>query len=344
MGTCLQQGKVWMGDVKMLDRDRRVRDIFLRAYAVKDAEGTVTALVGVHTDVTEKLRLEEMMIQSEKMLSVGGLAAGMAHEINNPLAGMMQSANVITGRLSGDMEHNRTAAAQAGTSMDAIREYMALRDIPRLLEMIKDSGAHAAEIVTNMLSFARKSDANFVSSDLAALINQTVDLAASDYNLKKKYDFRAIEIIREFQAGMPKVTCEPSKIRQVILNILRNGAEAMQTTPARDSGSEQPKFVLRLRYEKDHDMARIEISDNGPGMDSETCKRAFEPFFTTKSVDTGTGLGLSVSYFIVKENHRGELHVESTPGKGTTFIIRLPVTHDPTLDRQVLSTVPPLRP
>ncbi|MCP5047672.1 MAG: hypothetical protein GY940_10905 [bacterium] len=127
---------------------------------------------------------------------------------------------------------------------------------------------------------------------------------------------------------MPKVWCESTKIQQVLLNLLKNGAEAMneKLTNERSTGSgefhDNPRFILRVAPE--NNMARIEVEDNGPGMDETIRKRIFEPFFTTKDVGRGTGLGLSVSYFIITENHGGTMTVESSPGKGATFIIRVP--------------------
>ena len=122
------------------------------------------------------------------------------------------------------------------------------------------------------------------------------------------------------------IACEGNKIQQVLLNILRNGAEAM-AADLRKGGDDakQPRFTLRLAHEQEANRLRIEIEDNGPGMDEATSKRVFEPFFTTKPTDQGTGLGLSVSYFIVTENHGGEMSLDSAPGEGTKFIIRLPV-------------------
>jgi len=119
---------------------------------------------------------------------------------------------------------------------------------------------------------------------------------------------------------MPQVKCEASKIQQVIFNILKNGAQVMSESVEK---KKEPRFTLRLMPEED--MARIEIEDNGPGMDEATRKRVFEPFYTTKPVGAGTGLGLSVSYFIITENHGGTMEVESEPGKGAKFIIRLPL-------------------
>ena len=159
---------------------------------------------------------------------------------------------------------------------------------------------------------------------MAELLDQSVNLAGSDYDLKKNYDFRQIEIVREYEADVPSVPCESSKIQQVLLNILRNGAEAMQEVMDKDNRI-NPCFVLRLKHEKEAGWIRIEIEDNGPGMEESIRKRIFEPFFTTKPTDQGTGLGLSVSYFIITETHEGEMSVNSAPGKGTTFIIRLPI-------------------
>ncbi len=279
-------------------------------------------------DMTEQVRLQEMMMQSEKMLSVGGLAAGMAHEINNPLAGMMQTADNMSNRLTDvKLPSNLRAAQAADISMEAIRAFMQSRGIIRMLATINDSGRRVAEIVDNMLSFARKSDARVTSHDIATLIDKTLQLAATDYDLKKHYDFKRIEIKKEYEDNLPLVPFEGAKIQQVFLNILRNGAQAMYNNDEYGMVNAEGKkacFILRLAHEKTADMVRIEIEDNGPGMDEETCKRVFEPFFTTKPVGEGTGLGLSVSYFIITENHGGTMNVSSEPGNGATFIIRLP--------------------
>lgn len=282
-------------------------------------EGAVIRL----DDVTEKVRLEEIMVQSEKMLSVGGLAAGMAHEINNPLAGMLQTAGVMESRLSMDSKLNANirAAEQAGTSMEAIQAFMESRGIFRMIDTINQSGRRVADIVDNMLSFARKQEAQMSLNKLEHLLDKTLDLAATDYNLKKEYDFKLIRITREYQlGGTPMVPCESSKIQQVLLNIFRNGAYAMQ-----EFGQKEPEFIIRTWFETKKNLVCIEIRDNGPGMDEKTRKRIFEPFYTTKPVGLGTGLGLSVSYFIIKENHHGDIRVESSPGRGSAFIICLPV-------------------
>ncbi|MCM2283503.1 MAG: cache domain-containing protein [Desulfobacula sp.] len=273
-------------------------------------------------DVTEKIRLEEVLVQNEKILSVGGLAAGMAHEINNPLAGVIQNAAVLSNRLmDARIPANITAAEKAGTTMKSISEFMLSRNIPSMIRAITESASRMAAIVENMLSFARKSDSSFSTQDPVTLLEKTLALASTDYNLKKQYDFKSITINKEYEANLPLVSCESSKIQQVLLNILANGAHAL----LENKTGAKPVFTLRLKAETSPPMLRIEIEDNGPGMTEEIRKRVFEPFFTTKPVGTGTGLGLSVSYFIITENHGGTMDVVSEPGKGTTFIIRLPL-------------------
>ncbi len=292
-------------------------DVTIYPLISNGVEGAVIRL----DDVTDKVRLEGMMVQSEKMLSVGGLAAGMAHEINNPLAGMMQTANVLHSRLTEkDMPANQKAAQAAGINMDDLYRYMESRGMLRMIKAINDSGHRIEEIVDNMLSFARKTDVVISSHNLAELMDRTLDLAATDYDLKKQYDFKTIKLVKEYADNLPSVPCEGSPVQQVFLNILRNGAQAMQ-----DAKIEGAQFTLQSWLDADKNRVCISIEDNGPGMDDETRKRIYEPFFTTKPVGEGTGLGLSVSYFIICENHGGELEVETSPGNGCRFIISLPM-------------------
>jgi signal transduction histidine kinase len=245
----------------------------------------------------------------------------MAHEINNPLAGMLQSANVMKSRLEDlDMQANLRAAHELGISMKNIKLFMEKRGIFRMIDAIQESGVRAAEIVSSMLSFARKSEANISSHRPTELMDKILELAATDYDLKKQYDFKSMKIIKEYADNLPLLPCEGAKIQQVLLNILRNGAQAMG-----EANIHSPQFIIRIYAEAAHKMVCIEIEDNGPGMDEETRSKVFDPFFTTKPVGVGTGLGLSVSYFIITESHKGTMDVISEPGKGATFIIRLPI-------------------
>lgn len=271
-------------------------------------------------DVTERVRLEEMMVQSEKMLTVGGLAAGMAHEINNPLAVILGNAQIIAARLSPDLPRNRTAAEDLGLSMEVMGAYLEKRAIMKMLASISESGARAAKIVENMLSFSRFSATRPTPVSIQNLLDKTAELAASDYDLKKKYYFKDIEVERRYDPETPLIQCDPGKLQQVFLNILKNGAHAMSEKTYQTGG---PKFIFRVRPVDG--LIRVEIEDNGAGMVERVRKRIFEPFFTTKEVGVGTGLGLSVSYFIIVESLGGALRAESEPGRGSVFIIDLPL-------------------
>ena len=274
-------------------------------------------------DITEQVMMQEAVIHSEKMESVGALAVGMAHEINNPLAGILQSAQVILNRLSLDTPPNRQAASSAGTDMAAINAYMEKRNIIMLFSNIISAGKRASGIVKDMLSFIRKESGSFVPWSMNRLLDETINLARADYNLKKKYDFKKIGIVREYQHDLPEILCEGSKIQQVFFNLFKNGAYAMH-----EIQSEGYKPEFRIQTALRNGMVKIEIEDNGPGMDEATRKRIFEPFFTTKPVGRGTGLGLSVSYFIITEIHKGKMSVESAHGRGARFIIQIPVNSD----------------
>ncbi|MCP4150161.1 MAG: PAS domain S-box protein [bacterium] len=292
----------------------------IKASPLFDDGGQIKGSFAMIADITEQVRLQEMMIQSEKMLSVGGLAAGMAHEINNPLAGILQNMQVMKNRIKPEMAKNRRVAEECGVSVEGVRAYMEKRELLTMMNSVEESGRRASKIVENMLRFSRKSDMQFAFHDIAELLDKTLELASNDYDLKKKYDFRHISIVREYDDSLPGIQCEASEIQQVFLNLLKNGAQAMvESRP----GNKSNCFFLRVK--KRNHMAHIEIEDNGPGMDEATRKRIFEPFFTTKDVGVGTGLGLSVSYFIITENHGGTMTVESAPQKGAKFIIRLPM-------------------
>lgn len=289
-------------------------DVMVYPLIADSASGAVIRV----DDVTARVRIESMMVQTEKMLSVGGLAAGMAHEINNPLGAILQGSQNILRRITPDMPQNRTAAEAIGIDLDRLNTYLEQRRVLHFLEGIREAGARAAKIVADMLSFSRRSESRFVPVDLEELLETVLRLAASDYDLKKKYDFKRIAIRRHYDPALRIVYCDKTEIEQVILNLLKNAAQAMA-----EEGIPAPSITLHTCREPHY--ALIEVIDNGPGMDEKTLKRVFEPFFTTKEVGSGTGLGLSVSYFIVTEQHRGRLSVTSRPGQGACFSIRLPL-------------------
>lgn len=284
------------------------------------------------TDITNRKKYSNMIVQSEKMLSLGGLSAGMAHEINNPLAGMMQNAQAISNRLMSDSKANIEAASAAGTDLDSIRKFLIERKILNQLQRIREAGIRAADIVKSMLDFSHKGSVRS-SQNISKLMDKTINLASQDYDLKKKFDFRDIKIIRNYEENLPLIICDSSKIQQVFFNILKNGAQAM--THSTSSGtthsilkqdqhdSEKPYFTILIKQEQER--LKIEISNTGSGISKEIQNRIFDPFFTTKPEGIGTGLGLSVSYFIITEIHNGEMLVESDGENWVKFIIFLPI-------------------
>jgi signal transduction histidine kinase len=275
-------------------------------------------------DITQRLSLEDMMVQSEKMLSVGGLAAGMAHEINNPLGAILHNVQNIRRRLSSDLPRNIEQAEQTGIDLDVVNHYLQAREIPQLLDGIQQAGARAAKIVTHMLSFSRRSNRQMSPCDLSALIDQALDIASNDFDLAIGFDFKGQAIIRQFDPQLGPVPGIPNELEQVLLNLLKNAAQAIHQ---RTDKSQPGRIILRTRLNPP--WAEIQIEDNGIGMPEPVRKRIFEPFFTTKEVGQGTGLGLSVSYFIITNNHKGQMEVHSTQGQGTCFTLRLPLTGNP---------------
>lgn len=295
---------------------RRIWNLILYPLLGEETTGAVLRA----DDVTEQARMEDMMLQTEKMLSVGGLAAGMAHELNNPLGGILQGLQNIQRRLSNSLDKNVEVAQELGVELAIINTYLERRGITDIFQNMVHAGEHAADIVRNMLQFARKADAELQPEQLDTLIDRALELASVDYDLKKKYDFRQIEIIRDYDPAITQVMCIASEIQQVLLNLFRNAAQALNIEkPEHDRA---PRITVRTMLQ--NEMACIEVEDNGPGMDEETLSHVFEPFFTTRPVGEGTGLGLSVSYFIITEEHKGRMTVDSQPGQGTTFTFCLP--------------------
>lgn len=273
-------------------------------------------------DITEHLNLQELMVQSEKMLSVGGLAAGMAHEINNPLGAILHNVQNIRRRLSVDLTKNQQIASQNNISLKAMNDYLEQREIPHLLDGIYQAGSRASKIVTHMLSFSRRSKRELEPTNLAALIHQTLDIAKTDFHLSDAGDFKDITITLDLDEQLEDVYVVGNEFEQVLLNLLKNAAQAIFMRPnATDKG------LIQIRLYAESTFAVIEIEDNGLGMTDITAKRIFEPFFTTKEVGKGTGLGLFVSYFIITNNHKGDLSLTSTLGKGSCFTIRLPLNN-----------------
>ncbi|MFP4032465.1 MAG: ABC transporter substrate-binding protein [Desulfococcaceae bacterium] len=272
-------------------------------------------------DTTERVRMDETMIQSEKMLSVGGLAAGMAHEINNPLGTIVTNAGLVWSRLAGELPVNRGAAEECGLDWEALGRYLERRKVRDRLDGILEAGRRAGEIVENMLRFSRKSEVFRTALSLPLLVERTIALARNDGKIKRALKSGSVEIVRDFDPELPRVPGVATEIQQVLFNLLTNAFYSLEN---RDPAPNPGRIELRLRQRES--WAVIEVIDNGPGMAEAVRRRVFEPFFTTKGPGEGTGLGLSVSYFIVTENHGGKMEAHSVPGRGATFSIELPLT------------------
>ncbi|MBN1582513.1 MAG: PAS domain S-box protein [Anaerolineae bacterium] len=298
-----------------------------------EANGIEGAVLRID-DVTRRVQLEEMMLQSAKMASIGGLAAGVAHEINNPLGAMMQSAQVLQMAFDIQRPHTRERLLQCGIDPDNLARYLQERNLVEYLDGIRNVGARAAKIVSDLLSFSRKSSSDIAPRNLNELVEQTIALAATDYDLKKKYDFRDIEIVREFAPNLPQIVCDGQQIQQVVLNLVRNAAQAMtggepsnRRVGEPDSMSEwRPRLLVRTSLDSDNSVVRLEVKDNGPGIPEAMRPRLFEPFFTSKDVGEGTGLGLWLCWSIVVERHKGRLRFEPISKGGSCFVVELPTS------------------
>jgi two-component system NtrC family sensor kinase len=245
---------------------------------------------------------QSQLLQSEKMASIGQLAAGVAHEINNPIAFVRANLHSLDG-YSRDM-----LAALDGLDGDAARSVDAqfLReDIPALLAESIEGVTRVEKIVKDLKEFSHLDEADWQKVDLHQGIDSTLNVAA--HELKYKAD-----VVREY-GDLPAVECLPFQINQVLLNVLVNAAQAIEG-----------RGRITITTGRDGDDVWIRIADTGKGIEPAHRKRIFEPFFTTKPVGVGTGLGLSVSYSIVRR-HGGSIDVESEVGVGTAFTIRLPV-------------------
>jgi two-component system, NtrC family, sensor kinase len=233
-------------------------------------------------DVTQRDRMEEQMTQTEKLTSLGLLAAGVAHEVNTPLAVISNYIQMLAKQMpEGDPRQS-------------------------LIEKIVKQTFRASEIVNNLLNFSRTGAAEAADVDVNRVVEETLSLVAHPMKTAR------IQIVQELSESLPTVRGSANKLQQVFLNLFLNARDAM---PAGG--------LLEVRTAAHNGSVEIEIADTGAGIAREDINRIFDPFFTTKPNGRGTGLGLSVSYGIIKE-HAGKIDVRSTPGKGTSFHVEFP--------------------
>ncbi len=269
-------------------------------------------------DVTEQVKNEAGLAQVEKLASVGASIAGVAHEINNPLATVLLNTQNILRRIDPTMASNLQTADQLEVDLNKQYQYLEQREIIKFISGIHEAGQRASSIVKNMLKFTRRSTADMEKHNIVAIINDALELCANDISIQEHIDFKELQLETKFETQDLEIECYPLEIQQVVLNLVRNAVQALN--PVQES--KQVKISL---YKHGDNKVALEISDTGHGMNSEVVEQIFQPFFTTKPVGQGTGLGLSVCRNIIVQKHHGNMEVLSTPGQGTTFVITLPI-------------------
>jgi len=241
--------------------------------------------LGIIRDITERKKMQDSMIMTDRLASIGELASGMAHELNNPLTAVIGFADII-------LEED---------DINTIKEDIAL---------LNHEAKRMAEVTKNMLTFARKHPAIKTQLNINDVVSKVMEIRAYEHRLNN------VQVITNLTEDLPEVTGDYFQLQQVVLNIVINAEYFMKE--AHNGGT------LDIKTEKTENGIRLSITDNGPGIAKENLTRIFDPFFTTKPIGKGTGLGLSICFGIIQE-HNGNIYTVSELGKGTTFIIELPV-------------------
>jgi two-component system NtrC family sensor kinase len=238
---------------------------------------------------TEEIRkMQSHLIQQEKLASLGKLAAGIAHEINNPLGGILIYSHLLLEEADkGGHEHEN------------------------LKKIVKET-TRCKEIVKGLLQFARPRDPEMIQTDINEILENSLSI------MERQALFQNIELRKKYSNDLPKIVADSAQLQQVFMNIILNGAEAMDG---------KGKFTIKTSLEGDRKNIHIEFTDTGHGINEEDKKRLFEPFFTTKEVGKGTGLGLAISYSIIQK-HEGTINVKSEVGKGSTFTVTIPIKRE----------------
>jgi PAS domain S-box-containing protein len=281
----------WVGELMARNRGGREFPIWLNTSMVKDNQGKPMAMVGVIRDLTERKemeKLERQLLHSDKLATVGLLAAGIAHEINNPLGNISLYAQMLQKKATDENTRGK-------------------------LVIINDEANRAALIVKELLDFSRPSEPDKSPID----INKEIDKVLSILSLQLKDLSVRSPLLKDIRINtdlghLPLIQADSGQIKQVIMNILTNSVQSVAK-----NGEIMVRTVAKEGF------VEISISDNGCGIPKENLTKIFDPFFTTKEHGRGTGLGLSISYGIIKR-HNGSIEVESETGKGATFTIKLP--------------------
>ncbi|AFY72037.1 PAS/PAC sensor signal transduction histidine kinase (plasmid) [Thalassoporum mexicanum PCC 7367] len=306
-----------------------VRDISAQKQVEASLQQKATELKAALEEVQ---RTQSQLVQTEKMSSLGQLVAGVAHEINNPvnfiygnLVHADRYAQDLLGVLKLFQQHYPNPAPEIQDEIEAIELDFIEEDLPNLLASMKVGADRIQKIVLSLRNFSRMDEAEIKNVDIHEGIDSTLVILQN--RLKAKSDHPEIKVNRTY-GDLPTLTCYAGQLNQVFMNILTNAIDAIEEENygLRSQGQPFKSSEINITTQVlNTDRLEIRFADNGPGMPEKTRARLFDPFFTTKEVGKGTGLGLSISYQIVTEKHGGELTCNSEQGKGTEFVIILPL-------------------
>ncbi len=285
----------------------------------------------LQTALHELQQTQMQLVQTEKMSSLGQVLAGIAHEINNPVGFVAGNVCHVRGYVLDLLEivqmyreecPNPPAKIQKKAE-DIDLEFLA-EDLPKLLNSMHTGCDRIVEIIQTLRNFSRTDEAKFKPADIHEGLESTLLMLNS--RLKAKAKWQGIEVIKEY-GELPKIPCHPGQLNQVFMNILANAIDALEESSSQAKNTPNLSgLTITIKTETIDDKSIcIRIKDNGPEIPQDNIVRLFDPFFTTKPVGKGTGLGLSISHQIVVEKHNGKLQCLSEPGKGTEFIIELPI-------------------
>ena len=355
--ACIERG-YWQGELLHTKRDGKQITVASRWTLQRDENGEPFAILEINNDITERKQAEEalrqasqrerekalqlestlrqlqrtqtQLVQNEKMISLGQIVAGVAHEINNPVSFIYSNlthADIYARDMLEILELYQHYYPDPAPEIEAIASDIELdfitEDFPRLMDSMKVGAERIRQIVLSLRNFSRLDEAEFkevnlhegLESTLLILQHRLHGVASTPGNLAG----RKIQVIKEY-GDLPLVQCYPGELNQVFMNILSNAIDALEE--CQNISNPQIRITTQLI---EGQRARISIADNGPGMTELVQLRLFDPFFTTKPVGKGTGLGLSISYQTVVEQHRGSLRCVSAPDLGSEFIIEIPL-------------------